>query len=58
MYTCKKPFKSAHYGKTYAVGDEVPFNKVWLDEGLIQEGKPESKKETKPQPEPKKKATK
>jgi len=52
MYTATKDFKA------YAVGDvkkgqEVPFNKCWLDAGMIVESKPEQKKEieTKPQPE-------
>lgn len=57
MYVATKAFKSPHLRKTFKKGDEVPYNKAWLDGGLIEEGKPAPKKETKPEPA-KKKATK
>ena len=41
-------------------GQEVPFNKTWLDAGMIQEveSKPESKKEIESKPHKQKKNTK
>lgn len=50
MYIAVKDFKSYTQGAK-SKGDSVEFNQVWLDEGLIVEGKPkqDSKKETKPE---------
>ena len=58
MYTAAKDFNSYHLGDVKA-GDKVEFNKAWLDAGLIEE-KPaiEPVLETKPQPNPKRKAKK
>jgi len=57
-YTCKKPFRTPINGQLEK-GDDVQYNKTWLDAGLIEE-KPaiEPVLETKPQPKPKKKGKK
>ena len=57
MYKAKEKFKAN--GKLYNVGDEVPFHPLWLEHGLIEEGKETkptqaAKKETKPKQQPKK----
>lgn len=55
MYVAAKDFKSYTQGEKKK-GQAVEFNQVWLDEGLIIEGKPEpeAKKEVKPEPKKKK----
>lgn len=49
MYVAKETFNSLKHGKIEK-GQEAPFNEAWLKAGLIEEGKPATKKETKPEP--------
>ena len=54
MYVAKKEFKAYKYG-AFKKGDETPYKEAWAEAGLIEEGKPEPKKELETKPEPKKK---
>jgi hypothetical protein len=54
MYIAAKTFKSYRQGLKNK-GESVEFNQVWLDQGLIVEGKPEPKAKTETKPAPKKK---
>jgi hypothetical protein len=59
MYIAKKDFKAYMLGKVKK-GQEVGFNKSWLDAGLIEEAesKPEEKKNLETKPKKQKKETK
>lgn len=47
MYKATQDFKSYKHG-TFKKGEEVPFNKQWLEAGLIEDKPDTPKKETKP----------
>lgn len=59
MYIAKTDFKAYKLGEVKK-GQEVPFNKSWLDAGMIEESEakpePEKKLETKPEKRKGKKA--
>jgi hypothetical protein len=59
MYISAKDFTAYTLGKIKK-GQELPFNKVWLDAGLIVEAetKPEAKPELETKPQKQKKKTK
>ncbi|MGB1321749.1 MAG: hypothetical protein ACPG5L_12535 [Vibrio gallaecicus] len=59
MYIATKNFKAYMVGEVKQ-GQEVPFNKAWLDAGLIKEveSKPVQKKEIETKPKKQKKETK
>lgn len=57
MYIAAKDFKSYTQGEKKK-GQSVEFNQVWLDEGLIVEGKPEPKAKIETKPLKQKKETK
>lgn len=57
MYIAAKDFKSYTQGKK-AKGQEVEFNQLWLDNGLIVESKPEPKAKIETKPLKQKKETK
>ena len=63
MYIATQNFKAYMVGEVEK-GQEVPFNKTWLDAGMIKEveseveSKPEPKKEIESKPHKQKKITK
>ena len=59
MYIATQNFKAYMVGEVEK-GQEVPFNKTWLDAGMIEEveSKPEPKKEIESKPHKQKKNTK
>lgn len=59
MYIATQNFKAYMVGEIEE-GKEVPFNKTWLDAGMIKEveSKPEQKKEIETKPKKQKKETK
>jgi hypothetical protein len=59
MYIATQKFKAYMVGEVEK-GQEVPFNKTWLDAGMIEEveSKPEPKQEIESKPHKQKKNTK
>ena len=57
MYIATQNFKAYMVGEVEK-GQEVPFNKTWLDAGMIEESKPEPEKEIESKPHKQKKNTK